>query len=154
MKAINIKWDTDGEKIDLPKEIEIPEGMIDDDEISDYLSDTIGFCHYGFDLAEKNFEVKAGYYEWNVIYNGVIINSFAAGDLADSLSENPDLEELYNLAMDWTDILFNEDFEEDEYNRTDYWEIVKKLTEAWANHFCVDYGEDFESSYNKIAYVE
>jgi hypothetical protein len=52
MRAINIEWDTDGEDIDLPTEIEIPEGMTDEDEISDYLSDETGFCHYGFELAE------------------------------------------------------------------------------------------------------
>lgn len=50
MKATNIKWDTDGENINLPKEIEIPKDMIDEDEISDYLSDITGFCHFGFEL--------------------------------------------------------------------------------------------------------
>lgn len=50
LKAINIKWDTDGEKIDLPTEIDIPEGITDEEEISDYISDETGFCHYGFDL--------------------------------------------------------------------------------------------------------
>lgn len=50
MKAINIKWDTDGEKIELPVEIEIPEEITDEDEISDYISDETGFCHYGFEL--------------------------------------------------------------------------------------------------------
>ena len=50
MKAINILWDTDGENISLPTEIDIPEGMTDDDEISDYISNVTGFCHYGFQL--------------------------------------------------------------------------------------------------------
>lgn len=50
MKVINIKWDTDGEKIELPAEIEIPEEITDEDEISDYISDETGFCHYGFEL--------------------------------------------------------------------------------------------------------
>lgn len=50
MKAINIKWDTDGESIELPNEIELPFGMINEDEISDYISDETGFCHYGFEL--------------------------------------------------------------------------------------------------------
>lgn len=50
MKAINILWDTDGEKIELPTEIDIPEGLTDEEEISDYISDKTGFCHYGFDL--------------------------------------------------------------------------------------------------------
>lgn len=52
MKAINIEWDTDGEDITLPTEIEIPMGMIDEDEISDYLSDTTGYCHFGFTLVK------------------------------------------------------------------------------------------------------
>ncbi len=63
MKAINIKWNTDGDLEllqELPKEIEIPEYLIDEDididdyeeDISDYLSDTTGFCHCGFDLVD------------------------------------------------------------------------------------------------------
>lgn len=57
MKAINIRWDIDedyDEDLDilqmLPDEIEIPEGMIDEDEISDYISNVTGFCHNGYDL--------------------------------------------------------------------------------------------------------
>lgn len=50
MKATNIIWDTDGEDISLPVEIEIPEGMEDEEEISDYLSETTGYCHKGFAL--------------------------------------------------------------------------------------------------------
>ena len=54
MKAINILWDTDGEEVNLPNEIEIPDWVDkeDDDEISDYLSDEIGFCHFGFELVD------------------------------------------------------------------------------------------------------
>lgn len=53
MKAINILWDTDGENISLPDEIDIPEGMADEEQISDYISDKTGFCHYGFELVEE-----------------------------------------------------------------------------------------------------
>lgn len=59
MKAINIKWDIDedyDEDLDtlqmLPDEMEIPDGMTDEDEISDWLSDETGFCHNGFELVE------------------------------------------------------------------------------------------------------
>lgn len=55
MKAVNIQWDTDGDQEllnELPTEIDIPDGMDDEDEISDYISDVIGFCHYGFELEE------------------------------------------------------------------------------------------------------
>lgn len=62
LKAINIKWDTDGDKEvlnELPTEIIIPnelEEMYKKDkefaleEISDWLSDEIGFCHAGFEV--------------------------------------------------------------------------------------------------------
>lgn len=67
MKAVNIKWDTDGDLEllqELPKEIEIPECLIDKDtdkdeyeeEISDYISDVTGFCHYGFELINNKNE--------------------------------------------------------------------------------------------------
>ncbi len=62
MKAINIKWDTDGDKEllqKLPMEIEIPEEIVcddlfDEDEISDWLTDQTGFCHFGFELVEED----------------------------------------------------------------------------------------------------
>lgn len=52
--AINIQWDVDNEEdLDgLPQRVVLPEGMTDDDEISDYLSDLTGFCHYGFSTVE------------------------------------------------------------------------------------------------------
>lgn len=62
MKATNIQWDTDGDEElfeELPTEIQIPDELaknVDEDgyndEISDYISDVTGFCHYGFELAE------------------------------------------------------------------------------------------------------
>ncbi len=62
MKAINIKWDVvdsaeDMEESEikeilgtLPTEVEIPK-EIDFEDVSDWLSDTYGFCHFGFDIA-------------------------------------------------------------------------------------------------------
>lgn len=63
MKITNIKWDTDGDmKIlkSLPKEIDITDEFdvndYEDDEdkllddISDWLSDTYGYCHFGFEI--------------------------------------------------------------------------------------------------------
>lgn len=54
MKATNIKWDTDGDLIlfqELPKTIEIPKDVTKD-QISDYLSDQTGFCHFGYELID------------------------------------------------------------------------------------------------------
>jgi hypothetical protein len=55
MRAINIIWDVDcpEEMQTLPAEIEIPPEIAqtnDEEMISDYLSDTTGFCHKGFQL--------------------------------------------------------------------------------------------------------
>ena len=62
LKAINIKWDTDGNMEvlnELPTEIIIPDDLeamykIDREhaleKISDLLSKQTGFCHYGFKI--------------------------------------------------------------------------------------------------------
>jgi len=33
--------------------MDIPDDLDDEDEISDYISDQTGFCHYGFDLVPE-----------------------------------------------------------------------------------------------------
>lgn len=55
MRAAGIIWDVDSEEDleFLPEEIEIPDGMTDEDEISDYLSDTTGWCHKGYYLENR-----------------------------------------------------------------------------------------------------
>ena len=58
-KAYNIKWDTDGatfKECGLPRSVVIPDSVSDvEEEISDWLSDTYGFCHNGF---TTNFAMK------------------------------------------------------------------------------------------------
>ena len=53
LKAVDIIWDVDCQEDleGLPTEVEIPDGM-DEDDISDYLSDVTGFCHKGYRLEE------------------------------------------------------------------------------------------------------
>lgn len=65
LKAINIKWDTDGDmevSNELPTEMIIPnelEELYKKDreyaleEISDWLSDETGFCHDGFEVVSE-----------------------------------------------------------------------------------------------------
>lgn len=58
MFATRIKWDTDGDTevlASLPTKVEIPQeiaNLDDDDAISDWLSDIIGYCHFGFCIEE------------------------------------------------------------------------------------------------------
>ena len=56
MKAVNIEWDIDVEDGDvlLPDKIDIPKHIVDEDEISDYISDLTGFCHKGFELVNDS----------------------------------------------------------------------------------------------------
>lgn len=49
MKVTDIDWETDGEVVDLPSEIDVDDNM-SDDEIADYLSDTYGWLVNGFSL--------------------------------------------------------------------------------------------------------
>lgn len=58
LKAVDIDWDVDSEdeRDLLPSEIEIPEEMVDEEDISDYLSDVTGFCHKGFRLVNYSKE--------------------------------------------------------------------------------------------------
>lgn len=56
-KIINIEWDaSEEEKKNLPNSIEIPDfiNINDEDELSDYLSDLTGFCHYGFEIEKPD----------------------------------------------------------------------------------------------------
>ena len=52
--AYNIRWDTDGEEIDLPRTVHVELEAEHDEELedleSDELSVRVGFCHFGFDL--------------------------------------------------------------------------------------------------------
>lgn len=52
----NIKWDTDGETIDLPSEVTMSVSIKDDEDTADVLSDCIsdvfGWCHCGFNYEE------------------------------------------------------------------------------------------------------
>lgn len=51
LRATHILWDVDcDENGSLPTEIDVPERMTDEEEISDYLSESTGYCHQGFNL--------------------------------------------------------------------------------------------------------
>jgi hypothetical protein len=43
MEITRIKWETDGQDVNLPTEVDTPEGIDDEDSICNYLSDTYGY---------------------------------------------------------------------------------------------------------------
>jgi hypothetical protein len=82
MLVTDIVWDTDGEKVELPTEVEIPND-IEEDEIADYLSDEYGWCVESFNVNEKhNGHIN------EVIYRFLlnIMDSSNATDIADVLT--------------------------------------------------------------------
>ena len=60
-RVFDIEYDTDGEVVDLPTELEItvPDSVdhADEYEVDEYVSDEIsnitGFCHNGFQMEDK-----------------------------------------------------------------------------------------------------
>ena len=54
--STNIQWITDGYDVDLPTKMDIPSKYIDENDkidyegIEDYLSDTTGWLHNGFEI--------------------------------------------------------------------------------------------------------
>lgn len=69
MKVINIQWDTDSDKelLELPKEIEIPSFIKEDeDEISDYITEQTGFCHKGFELL-RDYYIPVTWQVWDKV---------------------------------------------------------------------------------------
>lgn len=67
MKAVNIQWATDGYEIDLPSEMEIPDkyidvnGEVDYEGVEDYLSDTTGWLHEGFEIEDGRSLIDDNY---------------------------------------------------------------------------------------------
>lgn len=60
MRAIDIKWDTDGDDEvlkTLPKEMDVPND-IDEEDVADWLSDETGFCVFGFVLEAEKKKTK------------------------------------------------------------------------------------------------
>lgn len=62
-KATNIKWETDGYDVKLPTEMRIPvefidEDGVDEDAVSDWLSDKTGYLHYGFEIKKIKKQTK------------------------------------------------------------------------------------------------
>lgn len=59
MKVTDIIWETDGEVVDLPSEVEIDDDDVLEDEIADYLSDTYGWLVESFALPMDENDIDA-----------------------------------------------------------------------------------------------
>lgn len=66
MKAKNIKWETDGEIVDLPTEVNLPDGIVDttccedwkncdnnSESVNNYLSDTYGWLVEDYNIEDE-----------------------------------------------------------------------------------------------------
>lgn len=93
LKAVNIRWAEDdrvNSDVELPKEIVIPFGMTDIEEISDYIIATTGYYHYGFVLetnvvpAEPRKSAKLHcmrlHYAWELNTDNGVFHAFETTD--------------------------------------------------------------------------
>ena len=55
-RVTEVQWDTDGYDVDLPREFVVELEPSEDSELllSDWLSDTTGYCHHGFVFQQLN----------------------------------------------------------------------------------------------------
>lgn len=61
MKATDIEWDAGRFSDELPREIRIPDGIVDVEDISDYITNLTGFTHKGFRLIDEDEEMRKVY---------------------------------------------------------------------------------------------
>lgn len=126
--AFNIQWDTDGSREifdELPKEVIIPNYITeegnDQDEtlelISDYISDTTGYCHKGFEVRKENknmktFKLPVTYSVWGYVN----VEAETIEDAIQYFKENSDDIELpLDVDTEYVDGSFELSSEDKEY---------------------------------------
>lgn len=129
--AKNITWDIDLEdgetyedakkRLVLPDEMNIREGMTDEEEISDYLSDVTGFCHRGFSLEEENTKFSVVgydkdhdvYVEYKQFHQRIVAEAYAK-DLKKGIEKGTLTRKCSDGTLepiDWVQVVDSEDFD-------------------------------------------
>jgi hypothetical protein len=105
MKAINIIWDVDFEEDleNLSTEIDIPNGMTDEEEISDYITDETGFCHKGFELVKD--DIKDWEYD-DAMHDYMQWKDELENLLNDEEQDEEEIERVKKIIADYEDALF------------------------------------------------
>lgn len=105
MKAINIIWDVDFEEDleNLSTEIDIPNGMTDEEEISDYITDETGFCHKGFELVKD--DIKDWEYD-DAMHDYMQWTDELENLLNDEEQDEEEIERAKKIIADYEDALF------------------------------------------------
>lgn len=111
--ATNIQWDYDenDDEILLPTEIEIPKELTNEDEISDYISDTTGYCHKGFVIEEIKLITEYVDYDDIDLYNKL-----------DNMLDSEISEEIYKKCI-----------KDDNFKKIEkkVWEIINDITSEY-----------------------
>ena len=158
LQATNIKWDTDGnEKLfqALPSTVDIPEGILGDDEIADYLSDTVGFCHSGYKLTSVVSEDIT-----NVIFNCTkfrlfVLSSEKCGEKFEAtfqfsapFTTSSDWDACVNFCYNGTDRDFIEKFQNyaNTFSVEEYVSVCRKhFTACWIKNTLTTIAENLQS---------
>lgn len=101
------------ELMGLPTKVKVPKNLTDEEEISDWLTDTYGFCHKGFKLEEdKNYVliIERNYYAgqnekysdmWNVSGSGPLRAKKLTLEEAYKLKESFQKNGFDNVHVEW-----------------------------------------------------
>jgi len=84
-QATKIDWETDGQEVDLPKTVEVPDDL-DADEIADYLSEKHGFLVNTFQIKDAESFGADYYFDGMAKRHGIMSNKMILGGLAVILS--------------------------------------------------------------------
>lgn len=118
--ACNIKWETDGQGVDLPEEVELPD-EIDVDaigEVEDYLSDEYGYLVKSFDI-EYDEDCIPEYLDF--------IERF-------DLNENMTCDEIFGKVFDYLD-----DNEDGQIPRSILSSTADGITSEICEHFDIEF---------------
>ena len=104
MRAVDIKWETDGDKAaleSLPTEIQLPRD-VGPDAVDDYLSDQTGWLHRGYELLPdariEAREISKGVMPGNLDWKAYRLESFDdAVEVYDAMNWGHDDEQLAAL---------------------------------------------------------
>lgn len=119
--ACNIKWETDGQDVNLPEEVELPD-EIDVDaigEVEDYLSDEYGYL-------VNSFNIECDIEEYNPEYLD-LIERF-------DLNENMTCDEIFEKVFGYLD-----DNEDGQIPRSVLSSTADSITFEICNHFGIEF---------------
>jgi hypothetical protein len=120
--ACNIEWETDGQDVDLPVDVELPDGIDVESigEVEDYLSDEYGYLVNSFDIENEDED------EYDPDYLDIIEEL--------DLNENMSCDEIFEKVFEYLD-----NNEDGQIPRSMLSTTADGITSEICNHFRIEF---------------